>query len=73
MFNNFENYSRISYWDCVYFLLVTVTTVGYGDIYCRTVLGRFFMVFIIMGGLVSRGVSFGLYLLLTKWPLADIL
>ncbi|KAI6215715.1 Calcium-activated potassium channel subunit alpha-1 [Aphelenchoides besseyi] len=48
---DFINSHRISYPDCVYFLLVTMSTVGYGDIYCTTVLGRGFMVFFILGGL----------------------
>uniref|UniRef100_A0A183BZP7 BK channel n=1 Tax=Globodera pallida TaxID=36090 RepID=A0A183BZP7_GLOPA len=48
---DFVNSHRISYPDCVYFLLVTISTVGYGDIYCTTVLGRVFMVFFILGGL----------------------
>jgi potassium large conductance calcium-activated channel subfamily M alpha protein 1 len=52
-FNNFENTHRITYWQCVYFLMVTMSTVGYGDIYCTTALGRMFMVFFILGGLVS--------------------
>uniref|UniRef100_A0AC34GXM4 BK channel n=1 Tax=Panagrolaimus sp. ES5 TaxID=591445 RepID=A0AC34GXM4_9BILA len=48
---DFINSHRISYPDCVYFLLVTMSTVGYGDIYCTTVLGKGFMVFFILGGL----------------------
>ncbi|CAK5085434.1 unnamed protein product [Meloidogyne enterolobii] len=48
---DFVNSHRISYPDCVYILLVTMSTVGYGDIYCTTVLGRGFMVFFILGGL----------------------
>jgi len=30
----------ISYWNAVYFLMVTMSTVGYGDITCGTSLGR---------------------------------
>ncbi|VDO98626.1 unnamed protein product [Soboliphyme baturini] len=52
-FRNFENPQRITYWECIYFLLVTMSTVGYGDIYCKTTLARLFMVFFILGGLVS--------------------
>jgi len=42
-----------TYWECVYFTLVTMSTVGYGDIACETPIGRFFMVFFILGALVS--------------------
>ncbi|KHJ42253.1 transporter, cation channel family protein [Trichuris suis] len=51
-FQNFQNPQRITYWECVYFLVVTMGTVGYGDICCKTTLGRLFMVFFILGGLV---------------------
>ncbi|KFD54421.1 hypothetical protein M514_04764 [Trichuris suis] len=50
-FQNFQNPQRITYWECVYFLVVTMGTVGYGDICCKTTLGRLFMVFFILGGL----------------------
>lgn len=51
---NFENSQPLSYWTCVYFLIVTMSTVGYGDVYCETVLGRTFLVFFLLVGLVSN-------------------
>ncbi|KAM4702524.1 calcium-activated potassium channel subunit alpha-1 isoform 1-T1 [Rhinophrynus dorsalis] len=48
---NFENNQELSYWECVYLLMVTMSTVGYGDVYAKTTLGRLFMVFFILGGL----------------------
>nr|XP_020458872.1 calcium-activated potassium channel subunit alpha-1 isoform X21 [Monopterus albus] len=48
---NFSNSQSLSYWECVYLLMVTMSTVGYGDVYARTTLGRLFMVFFILGGL----------------------
>jgi hypothetical protein len=50
---HFENPQRLSYWTCVYFLIVTMSTVGYGDVFCKTVLGRTFLVFFLLVGLVS--------------------
>ncbi|XP_034463688.1 calcium-activated potassium channel subunit alpha-1a isoform X15 [Hippoglossus hippoglossus] len=48
---NFRNSQSLSYWECVYLLMVTMSTVGYGDVYAKTTLGRLFMVFFILGGL----------------------
>ncbi|XP_056387314.1 calcium-activated potassium channel subunit alpha-1 isoform X29 [Hyla sarda] len=49
--DDFRNSQSISYWECVYLLMVTMSTVGYGDVYAKTTLGRLFMVFFILGGL----------------------
>ncbi|XP_065526769.1 calcium-activated potassium channel subunit alpha-1 isoform X3 [Lathamus discolor] len=48
---NFQNKQPLTYWECVYLLMVTMSTVGYGDVYAKTTLGRLFMVFFILGGL----------------------
>nr|XP_054606336.1 calcium-activated potassium channel subunit alpha-1 isoform X2 [Nothobranchius furzeri] len=48
---DFKNSQTLSYWECVYLLMVTMSTVGYGDVYAKTTLGRLFMVFFILGGL----------------------
>ncbi|VDI10645.1 potassium large conductance calcium-activated channel subfamily M alpha member 1, partial [Mytilus galloprovincialis] len=45
---NFENAKSLSYWECLYFLLVTMSTVGYGDISAKTDIGRIFIVLFIM-------------------------
>ncbi|XP_046689800.1 calcium-activated potassium channel subunit alpha-1a isoform X33 [Silurus meridionalis] len=48
---DFQNSQPLSYWECVYLLMVTMSTVGYGDVCAKTTLGRLFMVFFILGGL----------------------
>ncbi|XP_056635029.1 calcium-activated potassium channel slowpoke [Diorhabda sublineata] len=48
---DFSNQHPLPYWNCVYFLIVTMSTVGYGDVYCHTVLGRGFLVFFLLVGL----------------------
>ncbi|KAH9643301.1 hypothetical protein HF086_012971 [Spodoptera exigua] len=66
----FENAQKLSYWTCVYFLIVTMSTVGYGDVFCHTVLGRTFLVFFLLvglyreraaGGSVSPRLEYGVY------------
>lgn len=55
---NFQNNQALTYWECVYLLMVTMSTVGYGDVYAKTTLGRLFMVFFILGGLVKKKTLF---------------
>uniref|UniRef100_A0A1I8ISE1 BK channel n=1 Tax=Macrostomum lignano TaxID=282301 RepID=A0A1I8ISE1_9PLAT len=42
---------NMTYPTCIYFVIVTMSTVGYGDIYCTTSTGRLFSALVIMGGL----------------------
>jgi len=51
----YDNLQSLTYWECCYFVLVTSSTVGYGDINAKTTIGRFMMLFVISGGLVSPG------------------
>ncbi|CAF3557373.1 unnamed protein product [Rotaria socialis] len=50
-FNNYSNSQSITYFQCVYFLIVTMSTVGYGDYHLRTTIGQCFIIFFITGGL----------------------
>ncbi|XP_056020350.1 calcium-activated potassium channel slowpoke-like isoform X8 [Ostrea edulis] len=63
--DNFENPQLLTYWECMYFLLVTMSTVGYGDVGAKTVLGKIFIVLFIM-------ISIGMF---ASWipEIADIL
>ncbi|XP_035826264.1 calcium-activated potassium channel slowpoke isoform X4 [Aplysia californica] len=47
-FFDFGNAQHLTYWECLYFLMVTMSTVGFGDIFATTVLGRTFVVIFIM-------------------------
>lgn len=45
------NGQKWTYFECVYFMIVTLSTVGYGDYSCSTYLGRIFCMLIIIFGL----------------------
>ena len=49
---DFSNVHKLGYWECVYFLMVTMSTVGYGDISCTTTVGRKFQILFLLIGLV---------------------
>jgi hypothetical protein len=48
---NFDEHQRWTYFECLYMIAVTMSTVGYGDYYAITYLGRVFMIIFIVGGL----------------------
>eukprot|EP00063_Salmo_salar_P051599 XP_014026434.1 PREDICTED: calcium-activated potassium channel subunit alpha-1-like isoform X2 [Salmo salar] len=48
---DFSNPQPLYYFECVYFLVVTMSTVGYGDVELRTTLGRLFVIIFIFIGL----------------------
>ncbi|CAH1799940.1 unnamed protein product [Owenia fusiformis] len=48
---DFSNSQPLGYWNCLYICMVTMSTVGYGDLYCKTVIGKVFIVFFIIGAL----------------------
>ncbi|KAF1397547.1 Potassium channel subfamily U member 1, partial [Spheniscus humboldti] len=46
------NSQSLSYFKCMYLVMMTMSTVGYGDVVVQTMLGRTFIFFFIIGGLV---------------------
>ena len=73
---NFENSRKgeLTYWDCLYFLLVTMSTVGYGDVNALTDTGKMFNCVFIIVSIVScplatrHGHACGLYGLVLAYP-----
>lgn len=61
-FPDFTEVHDVSYWECVYFLMVTMSTVGFGDVVCTTLLGRIGIVCFLLFGLVSGEAGAG------YWP-----
>jgi len=58
-----SNYSNVDaedmryFWDYFYFVLIMLTTIGFGDIYPNTTLGKLFLVFYVLLCLVNSRVS----------------
>lgn len=42
-----------NYWNCVWCVMITMTTDGYGDFYPRSVIGRILISFIAIGGIFT--------------------
>ena len=51
--HDYENHADpyLTYFTSFYYMVVTMSTVGYGDISTQTDLGRVFIIFFIIGGL----------------------
>ncbi|XP_053125068.1 potassium channel subfamily U member 1 isoform X2 [Hemicordylus capensis] len=47
-----QNYHNLTYFECLYLIMATMSTVGYGDIVVRTALGRAFILIFIIAALL---------------------
>ena len=52
-----EERQKLSFHDAIYFVTISVTTVGYGDITAHTVLGRTLAIFFVLSALVAMPIQ----------------
>jgi voltage-gated potassium channel Kch len=56
----------IDFYSVFYYTFVTISTVGYGDFSPRTLIGRIFVVFVILGGVAFFSVETGNFINILK-------
>lgn len=55
--DSFQNAQDVTFQEYVYFIMVTMSTVGYGDYFPKTVTGKIFVTFFILGGLAFFAIT----------------